>query len=155
KEFDAIAIDVYGAVYLCLTNLYKAIITAKLSVYISKETASAISNWINYVNDDSFLLIDEDQGQLYKTDATTIKQTFGGLIEALGVFLDNAIVAPLKVSDSPTIVSEMYEWVSPSVFSTMRLALANDIPWLCLDSAICAILCKKPEHRIVDARHFM
>lgn len=155
KEFDAIVIDVYGAVYLCLTNLYKAIITAKLSVYISKETASAISNWINYVTDDSFLLIDEDQGQLYKTDATTIKHTFGSLIEALGVFLDNAIVASVKVSDLPTIASEMHEWVSPSVFSTMRLALANDIPWLCLDSAICAILCKKPEHRIVDARHFM
>ena len=156
-DFDAIVIDVYSAVYLCITNLYKSILLSETLVYISNETETAIRLWIKNVTDTNMLRCNEYQGQLSTVNSENFYDTHGEFIQALQKLLDYSTIGQLKEFDLPNIASEIrgLEIVSDSVFSTIKLALSHEIPWLCLDSIVGGIVKNKSECKLINIHHFV
>ena len=152
---DAVVIDIYGAIYLCITNLHKSIIASDVSIYISKETSNIIQLWIDNVTNDKFLMLNEFEGKLFRTDATSIRKKHGNLIDALNQLMNYVEVDSERVFDLPTFASEMKRLVSDSVFSSVKLSLSLDIGWLCLDSLISNILVSSIDCKIVDFQKFV
>ena len=154
---EAVVIDIYSFLYLCLTNLYKSVIASKVTIYISIETKTAIELWINKVTHEDFMTLNEIDGQLIREDATTILESHGGLINTINELLDYAIAETPKITDLPTLVSEIKNLVSDSLFSSMKLSLSHDVPWLCLDSFIRKSLVKDKELalKLVDLHQFI
>lgn len=155
KETDALVIDIYGAVYLCMTNLYKSIISLNILIFISYETEKAVRLWIDNVTRDDFLRLDEHQGSLSKIDSNTMRKIHGNLIDALDELISYATIGSVKKFDLPTTVSEMKSLLSPSVFSSIKLSLSQGIPWLCLDSVIGQFIIKDTECRLVSFHHLV
>lgn len=154
-KVDTVVVDIYGAVYLCMTNLYKSIIASEVIVYMSRETVKAIQLWIASVTNDSYLKIAEHDGQLFRTDSTTVRTTSGNLLDGLNDLLEYAITKSEKLFDLPTVISEVKGFVSESVFSSIKLALSHDIPLLCLDYSIRSILALNNEFKVVDFQNFV
>lgn len=156
-EFDSIVIDIYGAVYLCITNLYKALITSGISVYISQETVKVIELWIQEITDEDFLRLNEYNSKFSLIDSKDIHHIHGELIYALQELLDNTIVEQPKEFDLPIIVSEIrtLDLISSSVFSSVKLALSHNIPWLCLDSVIGGFIKNSTECKLASFHHLI
>lgn len=156
-DFDAIVVDVYSAIYLCMTNLYKSIILSETSIYISNETDKAIRLWIKNVTDANVLRCNENQGQLNIINSQNFYNTHGEFIQALQKLLDHSTIGQLKEFDLPDIASEIrgLELVSDSVFSTIKLALSHEIPWLCLDSVIGGFVKSKSECKLISLQHLV
>lgn len=154
---EAVVIDIYSFLYLCLTNLYKSVIASKVTIYISIETKTAIELWINKVTHEDFMILNEIDGQLIREDATTILESHGFLINRLNELLEYAIAETPKITDLPTLVSEIKNLVSDSLFSSIKLSLSHDVPWLCLDSFIRKSLVKDKELalKLVDLHKFI
>lgn len=146
----AMVVDIYGVLYLSLTNLYKSIIVSEIIVHISKETAREVESWINNITRDDFLMLNEYEGQLITTDSEVINKYYGNLINALKELLEYASIEPPRLFDLPIIISEMKDLVSDSIFSSIKLALSYDVPWLCLDSIIQPILLKDEQFKLVN-----
>lgn len=154
---EAVVVDVYSFLYLCLTNLYKSVVASKTTIYISIETKQAIELWIGKVTHDEFMTLNEFNGQLIREDSTTILKSHGSLIDALNELLDYATVENPKITDLPTLISEIKNLVSDSLFSSIKLSLSHDVPWLCLDSFVRKLLAKDKELslKLVDLHSFI
>lgn len=156
-DFDAIVVDVYSAVYLCMTNLYKSILLSETPIYISNETNRAIRVWIKNVTDTNVLRCNEYQGQLNTVNSENFYNTHYEFIQALQKLLDYSTIGQLKEFDLPNIASEIrgLELVSDSVFSTIKLALSHEIPWLCLDSVIGRFVKSESECKLINLHYFV
>lgn len=156
-SLNAIVVDAYGLVYLCMTNLYKSILLSGTSVYVSEETDKAINLWIKNVTNDSFLRFNEYEGHLSTINSDMIHSIHGELVDALKKLLDYSITEKPKDFDLPTIVSEVKNLglVSDSVFSSIKLALSHKIPWLCLDSVIGGFIKSGTECDLLSFHHLV
>lgn len=154
-DVKAIVLDIYSAIYLCMTDLYKSVIASKIDVYISQLTVKTIQLWINSVTDTAFLKVDEVGGHLFKTDAETIRVTHGSLIDGLNTLMNYATVKLEGVFDLPTYIADVRLIVSESVFSSIKLSISSDMPWLCLDPFFRVELSKSDEFKLVDVQNFL
>ncbi|WP_435979499.1 hypothetical protein [Psychrobacter sp. DM4] len=156
-EFNALTVDIYGILYLCVTNLYKSMLLLGTSIYVSEETDRAIRLWISNVTNDSFLRINEYEGQVSTINSNSTHYFHGELICALQTLLDNSIIEKPKEFDLPTIVSEVKNLglVSDSVFSSIKIALSHEIPWLCLDSVIGGFIKTGTECNLISLHHLV
>lgn len=154
-DFNTMVIDIYGAVYLCMTNLYKSIIASKISVYISYETRKLIQFWIDDVVGESFLSLGEYPVDLIKTGPAVTYDMRSSLIRALEVLINYSTTETTKKIDLPTIVSEMKGLVSPSILSSIKLALSHKVPWLCLDSVIGQFIVKDTKCELVNFHYLV
>lgn len=152
---EAMVIDVYSFIYLCLTNIYKSVIASKTTIYLSQETYNSIQFWIDKITHKDYLTVNESDGKLDIVNSDIINKFHGNLIESLVDLLDYAIVESPKVFDLPIIVSEIKDLISESVISSIKLALSFDVPWLCLDSLICGVFATNKDFKIVNFHHFV
>lgn len=152
---EAMVVDIYGFIYLCLTNLYKSILASKITVYITTETASAIDLWLSDITRDDYLRVSEQDGQLRMVNADFVSFELGDLIERVRKLKKCSVVQTPKVYDLPTIVTYMGDLISNSIASSIKLSVANDIPWLCLDSIIRNSLSNSEEFKVVNLTYFV
>ena len=152
---NAMVIDVYGFIYLCLNNLYKSVTASKISVFITHETDSVIEFWLENVKRKEFLRLAEEDGQLRITNSESVKFELGSFIENIEAFKDYSQILTPNISDLPTLVSHMDDLISNSVASSIKLSVANDTPWLCLDSFIRNVLANQDGFKIVDLTYFV
>ncbi|WP_180191279.1 hypothetical protein [Acinetobacter sp. YH01006] len=152
---DALVLDAYSFTYLCFNDNHKALIAAGVKVFLTNETFDVISAWINKVTDEEFLSIALSEESLIKTDANTISTSYSAFIYQLNDLLSHSIVISPNIIDLPDFANEIRDILSPSVLSTLRLSIANDIPWLCLDSALRTIFVKQDDVKVVKLHDFL
>lgn len=152
---EALVLDVYSFIYLCFNNNYKALIQSGIKIFLSQETFDIISTWIKKVTDESFLSIALSEETLIKTDANTVATHYTSFIHQLNELLNYASILSANIIDLPDFANEIRNILSPSVFSTLRLSIANNIPWLCLDSALRAIFIKQDDIKVVKLHDFL
>lgn len=152
---EALVLDVYSFIYLCFNNNYKALIQSGIKIFLSQETFDIISTWIKKVTDESFLSIALSEETLIKTDANTISSYYASFICQINGLLSHASILSANIIDLPDFANEIRDILSPSVFSTLRLSIANDIPWLCLDSALRTIFVKQEDVKVVKLHDFL
>lgn len=154
---DALVLDVYSFAYLCMNDNCKALVKSGLNIYITQETFEIISRWISDVTNESFLSIalTPSQDSLIKTDANIVSIYFATLISNLTDLLTHVKVITPNIIDLPDFANEIRGALSPSVFSTLRLSVANDIPWLCLDSILRTLFVKKNDVKVVKLHDFL
>jgi len=152
---EALIVDIYSFIYLCFNNNYKALIQSGIKIFLTQETFDVIFVWIEKVTDDSFLSVGLVEESLIKTDANTVAAYYASFIHQLNELLDYAKIISPNVIDLPDFANEIRDILSPSVFSTLRLSIANDIPWLCLDSALRTIFVKQDDVKVVKLHDFL
>ena len=150
-----IILDAYSFIYLCFNDNHKALIRAGIKVFLTDETFDVISSWIKKVTDEEFLSIALSEESLIKTDANTISNCYASFINQLNNLLSHSRVIPPNIIDLPDFANEIRDILSPSVFSTLRLSIANDIPWLCLDSALRTIFVKQDDVKVIKLHDFL
>lgn len=152
---DALVLDVYSFTYLCFNDNYKALIKAGIKVFLTNETFDIISTWVKKVTDKEFLSIALSEESLIKTDANTISTYYVSFIDQINELLSYSIVISPNIIDLPDFANQIRDILSPSVFSTLRLSIANDIPWLCLDSALRTIFVKVDDVKVIKLHDFL
>lgn len=152
---DALVLDVYSFTYLCLTNNHKALMESGINAFLTQETFDTISAWISKVTDEGFLSIRLAEESLIKTDANTITTYYSSFIHQLNGLLNYAKIISANIIELPDFANEIRDILSPSVFSTLRLSIANDIPWLCLDSALRTIFVKQNDVKVIKLHDFL
>lgn len=152
---ESMIIDVYGFIYLCLTGLYESVIASKIAVYITCETDSTIELWINNITHEDFNRVSEDNGQLTGIGSEFVNHELGDFIDNVEKLRSHSKIQAPNIHDLPTIVSQMDSLISSSIVSSIRLSVANDIPWLCLDSFIRNILMNEGNVKIVNFTYFV
>lgn len=152
---EALIVDIYSFIYLCFNNNYKALIQSGIKIFLTQETFDVIFEWIKKVTDDSFLSVGLVEESLIKTDANTVAAYYASFIHQLNELLDYAKIISPNIIDLPDFANEIRDILSPSVFSTLRLSIANDIPWLCLDSALRTIFVKQDDVKVVKLHDFL
>ncbi|MCH7380120.1 MULTISPECIES: PIN domain-containing protein [Acinetobacter] len=152
---DALVLDAYSFTYLCFNDNYKALIRAGIKVFLTNETFEIISTWVKKVTDKEFLSIALSEESLIKTDANTISTYYVSFIDQLNELLSHSMVISPNIIDLPDFANQIRDILSPSVFSTLRLSIANDIPWLCLDSALRTIFVKEDDVKVIKLHDFL
>lgn len=152
---EAMVVDIYGFIYLCLTYLYKSVLALNITIYITTETASAIDLWLSDITRDNYLRVSEQDGQLRTVNADFVNLELGDLIESVRELKECSVVQAPKVHDLPTIVTYMSDLISNSVASSIKLSVANDIPWLCIDSIIRNSFSNSEEFKVVNLTCFL
>ncbi|SDY39434.1 GapS6b family protein [Acinetobacter kyonggiensis] len=152
---EALIVDIYSFIYLCFNNNYKALIQSGIKIFLTQETFDVVFAWINKVTDDSFLSVALVEESLVKTDSNTVDAYYASFIDQLKELLEYAKIISPNIIDLPDFANEIRDILSPSVFSTLRLSIANDIPWLCLDSALRTIFVKQNDVKVVKLHDFL
>lgn len=152
---DALVLDAYSFTYLCFNDNYKALIKAGIKVFLTNETFDIISTWVKKVTDKEFLSIALSEESLIKADANTISTYYVSFIDQLNELLSHSIIISPNIIDLPDFANQIRDILSPSVFSTLRLSIANDIPWLCLDSALRTIFVKVDDVKVIKLHDFL
>lgn len=153
---DSVLLDVYSFVFLSLNDNYKGLIASKLEVFLSQESLNIISQWISDITHESYFSLSlSEQNEAVKTDASTVKAFLGPFITRVQEFLGYVkVIQPNKI-DLPYYVSEIRRYLTPSAFSTLKLSIANDIPWLCLDHGIASLLSQEENVKLVKLHEFL
>jgi hypothetical protein len=134
-----IILDVYAIAYLALTGLAFGITKTSVQFVITQETKHFIEEWLKQINRENYLSIGvRPEGGLWRETADDIKASkqHRQINESLSLIIaESEIITPLSV-DLPTIMLHMQDFIDISVYSSMKLSISNDIPWLCVDSLL-------------------
>ncbi|HFF2598863.1 hypothetical protein QUG57_11010 [Acinetobacter baumannii] len=152
---ESLVLDVYSFTYLCFNHNFKALIESGISVFITQETYNVISDWIKKVTDEKFLSIRIEEEFLIKIDAETVETYYASFLKNLNQLLEYAKILAPNIIDLPDFANQIRDILSPSVFSTLKLSIANDIPWLCLDSALRTIFVKESDVKVIKLHDFL
>lgn len=152
---ESLVLDVYSFTYLCFNHNFKALIESGISVFITQETYNVISDWIKKVTNEKFLSIRVEEEFLIKIDAETVETYYASFLKNLNQLLEYAKILTPNIIDLPDFANQIRDILSPSVFSTLKLSIANDIPWLCLDSALRTIFVKESDVKVIKLHDFL
>jgi hypothetical protein len=152
---ESLVLDVYSFTYLCFNHNFKALIESGISVFITQETYNVITDWIKKVTNEKFLSIKVEEEFLIKIDAETVETYYASFLKNLNQLLEYAKILAPNIIDLPDFANQIRDILSPSVFSTLKLSIANDIPWLCLDSALRTIFVKESDVKVIKMHDFL
>ncbi|WP_156792330.1 GapS6b family protein [Desulfotalea psychrophila] len=151
---EQIILDVYSASYLALTGLSDNLINSHIKIAITIETKFYIKQWLEDVNREDYLTIGvHPEGGLLRCTAEDMRLQTVDIQKALNQILTKSEVISPNLIDTPPEVLKIEDAVDPSVLSSLKLSITNNIPWLCID-LIFAQLSKSCGHPIVNALHF-
>jgi tetratricopeptide (TPR) repeat protein len=143
KDLDSMLLDVYAVSYLAITGLAYGLIKSNLHLVMSIETAQCIKHWLmERQNKNGGMMISLPNGTPYLFTAEEQQIRTAHIAEYAEALLVAATVAHPEVADLSPEFLALGNMVDLSVFSTIRLALTNDIPWLCIDLSMANIAIK-------------
>lgn len=148
--FDEVILDVYSVIYFAITGLGYGIDRIPVKFLITYETKTILTNWLTNKKDIQYLSIGADpMGGVFKQTNEDFKEITNAIEYIL---LNTEIMSPLVV-DLPSEVQNIYEYLDSSVFSSIKLSLSNNIPWLCLDELM-ATMCSSTKCKLLNANIF-
>ncbi|MDD5754338.1 MAG: hypothetical protein PHN45_06265 [Methylococcales bacterium] len=129
-----VVLDVYAIVYLAVTGLVHGIKNSSVKFVITRETKEVVQQWLNNINREDYLSMGFGaKGNMYVNTAENIKQSTQKIQEALNLIISNSEVIKPALVDFPPVILSIQNAVDISVYSSMRLSISNNIPWLCID----------------------
>lgn len=151
---EQVILDAYSIAYLALTGLAYAIPYSPVEFHITPETKEALINWLSEIKDDNYMTLDVgDDGQLIRTRAEDIREHSNHFLEGLQIALDNTKLQHPNSIDLPIVIFSIADGIDATVLSSIRLSIANNTPWLCIDRAF-AELHHINNHKTVNTHTF-
>lgn len=125
-----IILDVYAITYLAITGLANGINHSSIKFLIADETRMVIEHWLT----EGYLPVDPRGGVgIWRQSSDSIGIYFQEIVEAFRLILNKAEVTKPNLVDMPPFMLSLVDIVDISVYSSMYLSIANNIPWLCID----------------------
>ncbi|MDK9735979.1 hypothetical protein KI655_01580 [Vibrio sp. D404a] len=140
-EPKKVIIDVYTVVYLSLMGFSSAFCDLGIEVVLSQHTERALDSWVQDVLRDDYLSMGLTERGVYRVTSQEIQRDCKELIGGIRAILNHANVETLKVADTPDVLIKMRDMVDETVYSTLQLSFANDIPLLCVDHIMAELGC--------------
>jgi len=131
-----VVLDIYTIIYLSLTGLAFGISDKSIKFIITEETKVAIEAWLKEIKHEDYMSVGvRPDGGLWRQTADDIKQStqYSQICRALDLILTECEVADPLLVDMPAELFQFQDIVDNSVYSTMKLSVSNDIPWLSID----------------------
>jgi len=132
-------LDVYTIAYLALTGLAFGIKKIPVSFLITQETKYFIEEWLREINSEDYFSVGvRPGGGLWRVTAEDIKQSnqHRQIQDALSLIIAECDVVTPVLVDMPPLILRIHDLVDDSVYSSIKLSISNDIPWLCLDGIL-------------------
>lgn len=130
---ESIVLDIYGILVISSTGLSAEISKNNTNIYISNETKKLIEYWLNNFHDDYGRFGVGFDGTIWMESSEEIQRKTKSIRDGVNIIINNAVVLSPKLVDMPPELMSIRRSVDMSVFSSMALSHANDIPWLCID----------------------
>lgn len=128
-------LDGYAIIYLYLSGLLSGLLRDVKKIVITLETQQVIHKWMHEVNRENYLTVGiASKGGIYRTTAEDIRYQTRELQDQLVFLINNAQTLEPSLVDLPPEITSLKGVIDESVFSSIKLAISNDIPWLCIDS---------------------
>lgn len=149
-----IIVDVYATVYLGLTGLINGLVKSNVDIYITNETRAYLKDFLRQINNDNYMRLGVNaKGRLWRLTGGEVRSQTADVPLAIEFMLENSKSIPPNLVDMPPDLLQIQEVVDASIYSSMRLSIANDIPWLCIDEMF-AQLSFKSNYPVVNAFQF-
>ena len=154
EQPDTIILDVYSVAYLALTGLIHGLERKQIKVVITVETQAYLEHFLENVNRNNYMRAGvNDEGKLWFITADDIKKQTENVQRGIKQILKIALIGQPHLADIPPDIIKIKEAVDLSVFSSLKLSITNNIPWLCIDEAF-AQLAHKSNYPVVNAFNF-
>lgn len=130
-----IILDIYAITHIFLSGLDIGLLRMEVGLVISKETKECITSWLANINRPDYLTIGANpDGGLWRTTAEDIQRETHRLQEFLKALLDECDIVSPKLVDLPPDLTTLTNVIDQSVLTSIQIAIANDLHWLCIDS---------------------
>lgn len=151
---ESAILDIYGVLLISCNGLSSAISESSINLYITDETKKFIDHWLEQVDDDHGRFNVGSDGKIWMESSEDIQKKTKTIRDGINVIMDNAEVLSPGLVDMPPELMSIHNSVDMSVFSSMRLSHANDIPWLCIDPMF-ASLWYATDNKVVNANNLL
>lgn len=153
-QLKEVIIDIYVATYLGLTGLIYGFIESKIEFIITVETRSCLRNFIEQVTSDNYMRIGVTaEGRLWRVTSEDVQPQIEGVLLAINYILESAKNVSPNLVDMPSNILQIEDALDGSTYSSLRLSISNDLPWLCIDEVF-AQLSFRSGYRVINAREF-
>ncbi|WP_444891825.1 PIN domain-containing protein [Microbulbifer sp. TRSA001] len=152
---ESAILDIYGVLLLSFYGLSSVISQSSINLYITDETRKLIEHWLEQVdNDDHGRFNVGSDGKIWVEFSEDIQQKTKTIRAGINVVMENAEVLSPDLVDMPPELMSIHDSVDISVFSSMTLSHANDIPWLCIDPMF-ASLWYAANNKVINANNLL
>ncbi|MFT5297087.1 MAG: hypothetical protein ACI9YH_003116 [Colwellia sp.] len=133
----SIVLDTFSILHLALTGLYKSSILNNYRFYITEDTLQYFDHWFEKINDPDYMVAGvNSEGQFYRVVKEDIQVQTKNVQVGINFILDKAEVQKANIVDLPPSLLKIKDLICHSVYSSITLSIANDIPWLCVDGQL-------------------
>ena len=151
---ESIILDIYGVLLISLNRLSSAISESNIKLYITDETKKLIEHWLEQIDDDHGHLNVSSDGNILMESSEDIQQKTKTIRDGINVIMENVEVVSPNLVDMPPELMSIHDYVDISVFSSMTLSHANNIPWLCIDPMF-ANLWHESNNKVINANNLL
>jgi hypothetical protein len=130
-NYNDLIIDSLTMIYLALGGYSKGLISLPVNLFITIETKSILSHWVEQKFHPDYMSVDVINGQLIKFDANS--SGLDSFLLNLRELLKNCQVMKPALYDMPNDLTRFKTLLDPSHYSSLKLSASRSIPLLCLD----------------------
>lgn len=135
-----VVLDSYGISYLVVTNTAGHLLNMGISLVVPAATKEVLEVLLTEISDEHFLQLGfTDEGKLFRTTASEMREHHYYILDSLRLILDNATVAWPAIHDKELDTFAFKDVVDATVYDAMQLSIANKIPWFCMDEVFRAL----------------
>lgn len=134
-----VLIDVYTAVYFSLMGLLSGLKDLGLQLIVSEQTKAALGTWLEDILRTNYMSVGISDDELYKITSDDIRRDPLGVVQGIKELLQYVKVEDLRPVDTPDTIVKSRNIVDETVYSTLQLSFANNIPLLCIDNRMCEL----------------
>ena len=137
KAGDRIVLDTFSIIYLAITGLYKSSKLNDYHFYMTATTLQCFEQWFESIEDPDYMVAGvNSDGNFYRVIKEDIQAQTKKVQLGINFILDKAEIQKANVVDLPSSLLKIKDLVCHSVYSSITLSIANDIPWLCIDGQL-------------------
>lgn len=152
SSFNCVVLDILSITYLCITGLYDGLKNSGIKILITSETNEIIEIFLKDICSPNYMAIGHSDGGLTKTTAEDISNDY--IINNLKSFSSYfEIIYPDPV-DMHEDLSRMKDIVDISHYSSLRVCLSKNLPFLCFDVYFCQLY-KSLNIDLINVRDFL
>jgi hypothetical protein len=151
---DKVIIDLYTSIYLSILGFVSLIEKKGTTLILSNYTKDILERWIRDITREDYLSLDVTKFGMQRITAEDIRKNSYAFIQQLKLLVDISQEEKINVVDTPENLVKIKDIIDPSVFSTIQLSHANNIPWLSIDHLLC-ILAQKSDFPVANSYNFL
>ena len=155
QNSNIMILDVYSIVYLAMTGLINGLDNLSTKTILTIETKSYLEDWCSHINDKDYLTINvHPDGGLIRTTSAEIQERTSDIQKGIKQIITRSKVINPKIVDFPTELLMLYNILDLSVLSSIKLMIANDISYLCIDPHFSQLF-NATNYKVVNANLFI